>query len=126
MATVVCSNRLISVNNGGKKNPKRIVGPSKVPNKPLEKIETLGGRLAMQGVLWGSVNYMMFNEGLSEQLTDPKTMLLASAVTGLVAAGSAFTLDDMGEEEYLYWKPEAELMNGRLAMVAVTTGLLFT
>lgn len=126
MATVVCSNRMISTNNGGKKNPKRIVGPSKVPNKPLEKIETLGGRLAMQGVLWGSVNYMMFNEGLSEQLTDPKTMLLASAVTGLVAAGSAFTLDDMGEEEYLYWKPEAELMNGRLAMVAVTTGLLFT
>lgn len=126
MTTVVCSNRLISVNNGGKKNPKRVVGPSKVPNKPLENIETLGGRMAMQGVLWGSVNYMMFNEGLHEQLTDPKTMLLASAVTGLVAAGSAFTLDNMGEEEYLYWTPDAETMNGRLAMVAVTTGLLFT
>ena len=126
MSTVVCSNRIISTNNGGKKNPKRVIGPSKIPSKPLEKLETLGGRLAMQGVLWGSVNYMMFNEGLSEQLTDPKTMLLASAVTGLVAAGSAFTLDNMGEEEYLYWKPEVETLNGRLAMVAVTTGLLLT
>jgi len=126
MTTIVCSNRVISVNNGGKKNPKRIIGPSKAPNKPLEKIETLGGRLAMQGILWGSVNYMMFNEGLSEQLTDPKTMLLASAVTGLVAAGSVFTLDNMGDEEYLYWTTEAETMNGRLAMVAVTTGLIFT
>jgi len=126
MSTVVCSNRVISSNNGWKKNPKRVPGPTKVPTKPLEKIETLGGRLAMQGVLWGYVNYTTFNEGLSQQLTDPKTMLLASAVTGLIALGSVFTLDTMGDDEYAYWTPEAETINGRLAMVATTAGFLLS
>lgn len=96
------------------------------PKSPLSKIETIAGRMAMQGTLWGAVDYMMFNEGFKQQLTDPKTMLITSCVTALVAAGSAATLDEMGEKEYLYWKPDAEVLNGRVAMAAVTALTLLT
>lgn len=102
------------------------IAPSKVPVEPLSKIEIIAGRMAMQGTLWGAVDYMMFNEGIKEQLMDPKTMLITSCVSALVAAGSAATLDEMGEKEYLYWKPDAEVLNGRVAMAAVTVLALLT
>jgi hypothetical protein len=103
-----------------------VVVPRKVPRTPqkaavtpLQKLETISGRLAMQGTLWTGIDYLMYHETLSEQIADPKIAMMTAVVTGLVAAGSAATINEIGEREYLYWKTDPETVNGRLAMVAI-------
>lgn len=105
----------------GKRSPKT---PQKVAVTPLQKIETISGRLAMQGTLWTGIDYLMYHETLAEQIADPKIAMMTAVVTGLVAAGSAATLNEIGEREYLYWKTDPETVNGRLAMVAMAAGVL--
>ena len=97
----------------------------KTPNRMVRVAERLNGRLAMQGITWGTLNQFMLHEGgVQSQLHDPHNLMTVAAVTALVTAGTSFTQNDY-ETKYFAWTPEAELLNGRIAMGAITVaGLL--
>ena len=104
--------------------------PKKAPKKapkvtPSQFTETLGGRLAMQGLVWGGAARTMLNEHFVDQLSDPHAVMTTAAVAGLVGVASAVTAEKAGEETYYSWTPEAETLNGRLAMLGITAALLF-
>jgi hypothetical protein len=82
--------------------------------------EAVNGRAAMQGVLWGSLDWMMSGENIIQQLGDPMYATAATGVVTTLAVASLITAKDIGEEEYWSFTPEAELKNGRLAMLGFT------
>lgn len=84
----------------------------------LRFAETVNGRSAMQGVAWATVEAVSHGAHRFETLD-------AVAVTGLVALGTAFTYDKGGKS--ISWgpfTPEAELKNGRGAMLAMAGWLV--
>jgi hypothetical protein len=83
--------------------------------------EVVNGRAAMQGVLWGSLDWMMSGENIIQQAEDPMYVAAATGVVTALAVASLVTLKDFGKEEYWSFTPEAELKNGRLAMLGFTT-----
>ena len=83
--------------------------------------EIVNGRAAMQGVLWGSLDWMMSGGNISQQAEDQMYVAAATGVVTALAVGSLVTLKDFGKEEYWSFTPEAELKNGRLAMLGFTT-----
>jgi hypothetical protein len=83
--------------------------------------EVVNGRAAMQGVLWGSLDWMMSGENIIQQAKDPMYAAAATGVVTTLAVASLVTLKDFGKEEYWSFTPEAELKNGRLAMLGFTT-----
>ena len=83
--------------------------------------EVVNGRAAMQGVLWGSLDWMMSGENIIQQAEDPMYAAAATGVVTTLAMASLVTLKDFGKEEYWSFTPEAELKNGRLAMLGFTT-----
>jgi hypothetical protein len=99
--------------------------PSQSKRAILEVAEKLNGRLAMQGVTWGTINQFVLHEGgVRTQIQDPHNMMTAAAVTALVALGTSVTQNDE-HKSYFAWTPEAETLNGRAAMCAmVLAGLL--
>ena len=98
--------------------------PAKVP--VLKVAEKLNGRLAMQGVAWGTLNQLVLHEGgVLDQVKDPHNLLTAAAVTALVTLGTSVTQNDIEHESYFSWTPDAELLNGRVAMCALTAATLF-
>lgn len=105
----------------------RSVVPKKITKRSTASqfTETLGGRLAMQGLAWGGATRVLMNERFMDQLSDPHNLMTATAVTGLVGLASAVTVDKVGEESYFSWTPEAESINGRLAMVGIIAALAF-
>jgi hypothetical protein len=82
--------------------------------------EAVNGRAAMQGVLWGSLDWMMSGENIIQQLEDPMYAAAATGVVTTLAAASLITAKDFGKEEFWSFTPEAELKNGRLAMLGFT------
>jgi hypothetical protein len=112
-------------------SPKTKKKPSITSKKPdetkkaiLDVAEKLNGRLAMQGLTWGTINQFMLNEGgVQDQVQDPHNLMTAAAVTALVALGTSVTQNE--EESYFAWTPEAELLNGRVAMCAFAVISLF-
>jgi len=95
--------------------------PSKVPNKAARFAEVVNGRAAMQGILWGSLDWMMSGENIIQQCEDPMYALAATGVVTTLAAASAITVKGFEEEEFWSFTPEAELKNGRLAMLGFAT-----
>jgi hypothetical protein len=83
--------------------------------------EVVNGRAAMQGFLWGSLDWMMSGENIIQQAEDPMYTAAATGVVTTLAVASLVTLRDFGNEEYWSFTPEAELKNGRLAMLGFTT-----
>ena len=83
--------------------------------------EVVNGRAAMQGVLWGSLDWMMSGENILQQVEDPMYALAATGVVTTLAAASLITVKDFDDEEFWSFTPEAELKNGRLAMLGFTT-----
>ena len=83
--------------------------------------EAVNGRAAMQGVLWGSLDWVMSGENIVQQLEDPMYAAAATGVVTTLAAASLITAKDFGNEEFWNFTPEAELKNGRLAMLGFTT-----
>jgi hypothetical protein len=83
--------------------------------------EAVNGRAAMQGVLWGSLDWMMSGVNIIQQLEDPMYAAAATGVVTTLAAASLITAKDFGKEEFWSFTPEAELKNGRLAMLGFTT-----
>lgn len=97
-----------------------VVTPKSVP-KTARFAEVVNGRAAMQGVLWGSLNWMMSGENIIQQFEDPMYAAAATGVVSTLAVASLITSKDFDDEEYWSFTPEAELKNGRLAMLGFTT-----
>ena len=83
--------------------------------------EVLNGRAAMQGFLWGSMNWVMTGENIIQQVEDPVYAVAASGVVVTLALASVFTAEDFTIDKIGAFTPEAELKNGRLAMLGFTT-----
>ena len=93
------------------------------PPKFLRFAEKVNGRCAMQGVVWGSVNYAQTHTSILEQMSDPKDALPAVAVAGVITLGTAITsgildLEVKEQPEDTIWTDDAEVVNSRVAMVA--------
>jgi hypothetical protein len=103
---------------------KKTQRPPVVTPKPAPKAarfaEVVNGRAAMQGVLWGSLDWMMSGENILQQVEDPMYALAATGVVTTLAAASLITVKDFDDEEFWSFTPEAELKNGRLAMLGFT------
>tara|TARA_R110001592_G_scaffold1458_1_gene8684 strand:- start:1342 stop:1782 length:441 start_codon:yes stop_codon:yes gene_type:complete len=82
--------------------------------------EVLNGRSAMQGILWGSLNWMMTGENLIQQVEDPVYAIAATGVVTTLALASVITAENFDIESFGSFTPEAELKNGRLAMLGFT------
>ena len=80
-------------------------------NSYLRFAEKLNGRCAMQGTLWGVGSAMTGNHQFDA--------LYFSLITGAVAVGTAITYDEESDLSYSVFTPEAELDNGRLAMLGM-------
>ena len=79
--------------------------------------EVLNGRAAMQGFLWGSMNWVMTGDNIIQQVEDPVYAMAATGVVTTLALASVFTAEDFTIEKIGAFTPEAELKNGRLAML---------
>jgi hypothetical protein len=88
--------------------------------KAARFVETVNGRAAMQGVLWGSLDWVRSGENILQQCEDPMYAVAATGVVTTLAVASLITVKDFGKEEYWSFTPEAELKNGRLAMLGFT------
>ena len=115
MSILICS----SVKPTIKVSP--TVKSRKVVPKAARFAEVVNGRAAMQGVLWGSLDWMMSGENILQQVEDPMYALAATGVVTTLAAASLITVKDFDDEEFWSFTPEAELKNGRLAMLGFTT-----
>ncbi len=94
------------------------VEPSIEPYQPQTRFaEVLNGRAAMQGVLWGSLNWMMTGENVIQQIEDPLYAIAATGVVTTLALASLFTAENFTTEKIGAFTPDAELKNGRLAML---------
>jgi len=94
------------------------VEPSIEPYQPQTRFaEVLNGRAAMQGVLWGSLNWMMTGENVIQQVEDPAYAIAATGVVTTLALASLFTAENFSTDKIGAFTPEAELKNGRLAML---------
>ena len=94
------------------------VQPSVEPYNPRTRFaEVLNGRAAMQGVLWGSLNWMMTGENVIQQIEDPMYAVAATGVVTTLALASLFTAENFSIEKIGVFTPDAELKNGRLAML---------
>jgi hypothetical protein len=94
------------------------VQPSIEPYQPQTRFaEVLNGRAAMQGVLWGSLNWMMTGENVIQQIEDPLYAIAATGVVTTLALASLFTAENFSTEKIGAFTPDAELKNGRLAML---------
>tara|TARA_R110001592_G_scaffold51_3_gene294 strand:+ start:3525 stop:3830 length:306 start_codon:yes stop_codon:yes gene_type:complete len=80
-------------------------------NSYLRFAEKLNGRCAMQGTLWSMGSALTGNHQFDA--------LYFTGVTALVALGTAITYDEDNELSYSVFTPEAELGNGRLAMLGM-------
>ena len=97
------------------------VKPSVEPFDPRTRFaEVLNGRAAMQGVLWGSLNWMMTGENVIQQIEDRMYAVAATGVVTTLALASLFTAENFSTEKIGAFTPEAELKNGRLAMLGFT------
>jgi len=83
--------------------------------------EVLNGRAAMQGFLWGSMNWVMTGDNIIQQVEDPVYAMAATGVVTTLALASVFTAEDFTIEKIGAFTPDAELKNGRLAMLGFTT-----
>jgi hypothetical protein len=75
----------------------------------------------MQGMLWGSMNWATSGENLIQQVEDPVYALAATGVVTTLALASLITAESFATEEFEVFTPEAELKNGRLAMLGFAT-----
>lgn len=85
-------------------------------NSYLRFAEKLNGRCAMQGTLWSVGSVVSDWNGTGNHQFDA---LYFAAVTGAVAVGTAITYDEEKDLSYSVFTPEAELANGRLAMLGM-------
>jgi hypothetical protein len=108
-----------------KKTTSSVKGPGLTPvgrpNDYLSVAERVNGRAAMVGFTSALVDEIMTGNSISTQFHD--NIGLSVAVASLAFLGTAVNPKDEG---YIrgFWKPETELLNGRLAMVGIASLLL--
>ncbi len=98
------------------------------PLKPVERsndflsmAERINGRAAMIGFTSAVIDEVMTGNSISTQFHD--NVGLSVAVASLAFLGTAANPKDEGYVQG-FWKPDTELLNGRLAMVGVISLLL--
>ena len=91
------------------------------PNDFLAVAERVNGRAAMIGFTSAVVDEVMTGNPISTQFHD--NIGLSIAVASLVFLGTAANPEDEGYVQGP-WKPETELVNGRLAMIGILSLLL--
>jgi len=64
---------------------------------------------------------MMTGENVIQQIEDPLYAIAATGVVTTLALASLFTAENFTTEKIGAFTPEAELNNGRLAMLGFTT-----
>lgn len=91
------------------------------PNDFLAMAERVNGRAAMIGFTSAFVDELVTGHSLSTQFQEH--IGLTVAVTALAFLGTAA---NPGDEGYVQgpWKPETELLNGRLAMIGILSLLV--
>ena len=118
-------NRSVKKNKTVKKTTSSVKAP---PLKPVERpndflsmAERINGRAAMIGFTSAVIDEVMTGNPISTQFRD--NVGLSVAVAALAFLGTAANPKDEGYVQG-FWKPETELLNGRLAMVGVISLLL--
>ena len=101
-----------------KKLPMKAIGR---PNDYLSVAERVNGRAAMIGFTSAVIDEVMTGNPISTQFHD--NIGLSIAVASLAFLGTAANPKDEGYVQG-FWKPETELVNGRLAMVGIASLLL--
>lgn len=91
------------------------------PNDYLSVAERVNGRAAMIGFTSAVIDEIMTGNSISTQFHD--NIGLSVAVASLAFLGTAVNPKDEGYVQG-FWKPETELVNGRLAMVGIASLLL--
>jgi len=91
------------------------------PNDYLSIAERVNGRAAMIGFTSAVIDEVMTGNPISTQFHD--NIGLSVAVASLAFLGTAANPKDEGYVQG-FWKPETELVNGRLAMVGIASLLL--
>ena len=95
--------------------------PIERPNDFLSMAERINGRAAMIGFTSAVIDEVMTGNSISTQFHD--NVGLSVAVASLAFLGTAANPKDEGYVQG-FWKPDTELLNGRLAMVGVISLLL--
>lgn len=88
------------------------------PNDYLSVAERVNGRAAMIGFTSAVIDEIMTGNSISTQFHD--NIGLSVAVASLAFLGTAVNPKDEGYVQG-FWKPETELVNGRLAMVGIAS-----
>jgi hypothetical protein len=105
-----------------KKTISSVKGPSLMPigrpNDYLSVAERVNGRAAMIGFTSAVVDEIMTGNSISTQFHD--NIGLSVAVASLAFLGTAVNSKDEGYVQG-FWKPETELLNGRLAMIGIAS-----
>ena len=91
------------------------------PNDYFSVAERVNGRAAMIGFTSAVIDEVMTGNPISTQFHD--NIGLSVAVASLAFLGTAANSKDEGYVQG-FWKPETELLNGRLAMVGIASLLL--
>ena len=91
------------------------------PSDYLSVAERVNGRAAMIGFTSAVIDEIMTGHSISTQFHD--NIGLSVAVASLAFLGTAVNPKDEGYVQG-FWKPETELVNGRLAMVGIASLLL--
>ena len=108
----------IAPKKSSKKLPVKVIGR---PNDYLSVAERVNGRAAMIGFTSAVIDEVMTGNPISTQFHD--NIGLSVAVASLAFLGTAANPKDEGYVQG-FWKPETELLNGRLAMVGIASLLL--
>jgi hypothetical protein len=108
----------IAPKKSSKKLPVKVIGR---PNDYLSVAERVNGRAAMIGFTSAVIDEVMTGNPISTQFHD--NVGLSVAVASLAFLGTAANPKDEGYVQG-FWKPETELLNGRLAMVGIASLLL--
>ena len=101
------------------KSPK--LTPVERSNDFLSVAERVNGRAAMIGFTSAVIDEVMTGNSISTQFSE--NIGLSVAVASLAFLGTAANPKDEGYIQG-FWKPETELVNGRLAMVGIASLLL--
>ena len=88
------------------------------PSDYLSVAERVNGRAAMIGFTSAVIDEIMTGNSISTQFHD--NVGLSVAVASLAFLGTAVNPKDEGYVQG-FWKPETELVNGRLAMVGIAS-----
>ena len=91
------------------------------PNDFLSMAERVNGRAAMIGFTSAVIDEIMTGHSISTQFQE--NIGLTVAVAALVLIGTAANPKDEGYIQG-FWKPETELVNGRLALIGVLSLIL--